>query len=281
MIETLSQYQPKFKKLICVDSDGCAIDSMTIKHERAFGPALVDEWQLGDIKEDVLERWNAFNLYEITRGINRFKGLEKMLSELVAQGLNIEGYEDIKHWVQTTASFSNPALEQAIQASPEKLGLQKALSWSHSVNDHIKNLPSIGPFDHVQRTLKNASTFADIAIVSSANLSAVAYEWETYHLTPYLSGMFAQEAGTKEYCLEQLKQFYNTEDIIMLGDAKGDMDAAQSHDLYFYPILAGHENQSWLDFDNKYLKLFKEGRFNQDIQSSLTTIFYNNFEGEN
>ena len=29
MIETLSQYQPKFKKLICVDSDGCAIDSMT------------------------------------------------------------------------------------------------------------------------------------------------------------------------------------------------------------------------------------------------------------
>ena len=72
-----------------------------------------------------------------------------------------------------------------------------------------------------------------------------------------------------------------TEDIIMLGDAKGDMDAAQSHDLYFYPILAGHENQSWLDFDNKYLKLFKEGRFNQDIQSSLTTIFYNNFEGEN
>ena len=68
MIETLSQYQPKFKKLICVDSDGCAIDSMTIKHERAFGPALVNEWQLDDIKEAVLQRWNAFNLYEITKG---------------------------------------------------------------------------------------------------------------------------------------------------------------------------------------------------------------------
>ena len=54
--------------------------------------------------------------------------------------------------------------------------------------------------------------------------------------------MFAQEAGTKERCLEVLKSFYNLEDIIMLGDAKGDLEAAQTHDLYFYPILAGHED---------------------------------------
>ncbi len=65
----------------------------------------------------------------------------------------------------------------------------------------------------------------------------------------------------------------------MLGDAKGDLEAAQTHDLYFYPILAGHEDQSWLDFHNKYLKLFREGPFNQEIQSSLISIFYNNFEG--
>src|SRR5699024_3367360 len=91
---------------------------------------------------------------------------------------------------------------------PQQIGLQKALSWSHRVNDIIKTLPSIGPFKYVQASLKNASTFADIAIVSSANLAAVEYEWNTYKLTDYLSGMFAQEAGTKEHCLEQLKQYY-------------------------------------------------------------------------
>ncbi|PHK48963.1 HAD family hydrolase [Staphylococcus edaphicus] len=279
MISTLSRYQPRFNKLICVDSDGCAIDTMTIKHERAFGPALVAEWQLNEHSKAILQRWNEFNLYEITRGINRFKGLEKMLAELVADGFEIEGYEDIKHWVTTTHAFSNPSLEQAIADAPDQIGLRKALAWSHQVNQRIQELPSIGPFNHVLSTLKNASSFADIAIVSSANLSAVQHEWETYHLTPYLSGMFAQEAGTKEHCLAVLKQFYNLEDIVMLGDAKGDMEAAQVNGIYFYPILAGHEDKSWLDFNNKYLKLFKEGHFDQDIQSSLITAFYNNFEG--
>ncbi|NWK85253.1 HAD family hydrolase [Staphylococcus sp. GSSP0090] len=281
MIESLTHYKPHNKKLICVDSDGCAIDSMTIKHERAFGPALVDEWKLDAYANKILKRWNAFNLYEITRGINRFKGLEKMLGELVSEGIAIEGYNDIKHWVSTTDSFSNPSLEKAIAASPNQIGLGKALSWSHMVNSRIKTLPSIGPFNYVLDSLKHAATFADIAIVSSANLSAVKHEWETYHLTPYLSGMFAQEAGTKEHCIDVLKQYYELDDMIMLGDAKGDMDAAQAHGIHFYPILAGHENQSWLDFNNKYLKLFKEGHFDQTIQSSLITVFYNNFEGEN
>ena len=281
MIDSLSHYKPRFKKLICVDSDGCAIDSMTIKHERAFGPAIVEEWDLENIESKLLKRWNDINLYEITRGINRFKGLERMLSELVEQGIHIEGYEHIKQWVQTTDAFSNPALEKAISNNPQQNGLQKALSWSHRVNAIIKTLPSIGPFKNVQTSLQNASTFADIAIVSSANLAAVEYEWETYKLTDYLSGMFAQEAGTKEHCLAHLKQYYNLEDIIMLGDAKGDLEAAESHGMYFYPILSGHEDQSWLDFNNKYLKLFKDGHFNQYTHDTLKQIFFNNFEGEN
>src|SRR5699024_11739986 len=83
---------------------------------------------------------NDINLYEITRGINRFKGLERMLSELVEQGIHIEGYEHIKQWVQTTDAFSNPALEKAISNNPQQNGLQKALSWSHRVNAIIKTL---------------------------------------------------------------------------------------------------------------------------------------------
>ena len=79
---SLENFQPQHDYLICVDSDGCGMDTMTIKHERAFGPALLDIWNLDDMKEQVLERWNQFNLYEITRGINRFQGLEKMLTEL-------------------------------------------------------------------------------------------------------------------------------------------------------------------------------------------------------
>ena len=32
--------------LLCVDSDGCAIDGMTIKHKKCFGPAFIEEFGL-------------------------------------------------------------------------------------------------------------------------------------------------------------------------------------------------------------------------------------------
>ena len=68
-----------FKKtkefLVCVDSDGCAMDTMDIKHIRCFGPVMVEQWGLQKWKKQILERWNEINLYSMTRGINRFKGL--------------------------------------------------------------------------------------------------------------------------------------------------------------------------------------------------------------
>ena len=33
--------------LICIDSDGCAMDTMDVKHMRCFAPCLVHEWDLG------------------------------------------------------------------------------------------------------------------------------------------------------------------------------------------------------------------------------------------
>ena len=59
--------------LVCIDSDGCAIDSMNIKHINCFGPRMVDEWNLHQWAEEILESWNRVNLFSMTRGINRFK----------------------------------------------------------------------------------------------------------------------------------------------------------------------------------------------------------------
>lgn len=71
--------------LICVDSDGCAIDTMDIKHIRCFGPCMVAEWGLKDWAKPILARWNEINLYTMTRGINRFKGLSIALAEIDKQ----------------------------------------------------------------------------------------------------------------------------------------------------------------------------------------------------
>ena len=61
----LENFEKKRDFLICVDSDGCAMDTMDIKHIRCFGPCMVKEWGLGTWQEAILARWNDINLYLI------------------------------------------------------------------------------------------------------------------------------------------------------------------------------------------------------------------------
>ena len=81
-MKTLDQYTKQKDFLICVDSDGCAMDTMDIKHFRCFGPCMVTEWGLEEWQAAILDRWNEVNLYTMTRGINRFKGLALALTEI-------------------------------------------------------------------------------------------------------------------------------------------------------------------------------------------------------
>ena len=46
MAVTLDTFKKDKDYLICVDSDGCAMDTMDIKHFNCFGPCMVAEWGL-------------------------------------------------------------------------------------------------------------------------------------------------------------------------------------------------------------------------------------------
>lgn len=41
MTTTMTHFHPSCDFLICIDSDGCAIDTMNIKHIRCFGPCFI------------------------------------------------------------------------------------------------------------------------------------------------------------------------------------------------------------------------------------------------
>ena len=90
-MSVFDEFEKKHEYVVCIDSDGCAMDTMTIKHVRAFGPCLVKEWGLEKWEKEILERWNVINLYSRTRGINRFKGLAMMLKEVDASFVRIPG----------------------------------------------------------------------------------------------------------------------------------------------------------------------------------------------
>lgn len=235
----LSEFKKKKDFLVCVDSDGCAMDTMDIKHIRCFGPCMVAEWGLEEWKDEILSRWNDINLYTMTRGINRYKGLSIALTEINEKYTAIEALDTLTRWVEESPELSNGALEKAI-AADDSISLKKALSWSKAVNASINQLPDEEklPFEGVKEALAFAHEKVDVAIVSSANLDAVLEEWERYGLLDHTDIVLAQDSGSKAFCIgELLKAGYARDHVLMCGDAPGDLDAAKKNEVFYYPIL--------------------------------------------
>lgn len=275
---TLQEFKKTKDYLICVDSDGCAMDTMDIKHFRCFGPCMVEEWGLEQWSEPILKRWNEINLYTMTRGINRYKGLIKALREIDGQYTPIDGLDELEQWVETSPALSNDALQKAIDAGGGEV-LKKALSWSKKVNASINELPFEvkKPFDGVKEGLEYAHSLADIAIVSSANLQAVEEEWALYGLLDHVDILLAQNVGSKAFCIaELLKKGYDKDKVLMTGDAPGDLDAAKSNGVFYYPILVRHEGESWKEFKDTAVDRLVSGGYGGAYQEEKTAAFLKN-----
>ena len=241
----------KHEYLVCVDSDGCVMDTMNCKHFHCFGPCMVTEWGLEQWKDEILERWNVINLFSMTRGINRFKGLAMALGEINEKYMPITGIKALQRWADTAPALSNDAVAKAAEEAEDpdaKLVLQKALSWSKAVNAAIVKLPEElkVPYDGAKEGLAAAHTFADVAMVSSANRDAVEEEWGKFGLLEHTDIVLAQDIGSKAACIAEMMKFgYDPNKVVMVGDAPGDCDAAEKNGVHYYPILVNHEKASW------------------------------------
>ena len=175
-------FERKHDYLVCVDSDGCVMDTMNCKHFHCFGPCMVDEWELDPWREEILTRWNVINLFSMTRGINRFKGLAMALGEIHEKYVLIPGIKALQHWADTAPALSNDAVAKAAEAAEDaeaKLVLEKALRWSKAVNAAIVKLPEElkVPYDGAKEGLAAAHAFADVAMVSSANRDHAVWDY--------------------------------------------------------------------------------------------------------
>ena len=241
----------KHDYLVCVDSDGCVMDTMNCKHFNCFGPCMVTEWGLEEWKDEILDRWNVINLFSMTRGINRFKGLASALKEIDGKYTKITGVDALVHWAETAPALSNDGVIKAAEAATDpdaKLILQKALSWSKAVNAAIVELDESlkVPYEGAKEGLIAAHAFADVAMVSSANRDAVEEEWGKFGLLEHTDIVLAQDVGSKAACIAEMLKFgYDLNKVVMVGDAPGDCDAAEKNGVYYYPILVNHEKESW------------------------------------
>lgn len=278
MTDLFDGFTKKKDFLVCIDSDGCAMDTMDIKHIRCFGPAMVEEWQLEPWEETVLKRWNEINLYTMTRGINRFKGLVMALQEIHASLKPVEGLPELLEWAETAGELSNGGLKARLEKQDSEI-LRKALHWSCRVNELVEQLPKDvkQPFEGVKACLEAIHEKADVAIVSSANQKAIEEEWTEHDCIQYTDILLSQNAGSKAFCISRLlEKGYDRSRVLMVGDAPGDRDAAAVNGVLYYPILVKKEGESWRMLFEEAFSRFLEGTYAGAYQEEQIKRFEEN-----
>lgn len=271
-------YEKKYEYLVCIDSDGCAMDTMEVKHRECFGPQWIYTFGLDAHFNECMKIWLDINLYTITRGINRFKGLALALSEIEKRGwLKADGLDEFDAWTKEAGELSNPALLALTQKS-RSVCVEKALLWSIRTNRAIHYLNTEDkPFAHVKSTMDEMCKTADLVALSSANGEAVEAEWTKHRLKEDCRALLCQETGTKAFCISELrKKGYAPEKILMVGDAPGDCAAAVKNGVWYYPILVGKEGESWLRLKEEAYPKWMSGAFDAVYQKQLITEFEKN-----
>ncbi|MEG1447195.1 MAG: HAD family hydrolase [Ruthenibacterium sp.] len=273
-MDIFENYKPHSEYLVCVDSDGCAMDTMDIKHIECFAPQWISVFGLENRRMEATKLWLDMNLYSKTRGINRFMGLAAASEEMVKRGAVIEDVADLTKWAHTAKELSNRALEAYLAIHPSP-ALQKALVWSNRVNEAIAALPDDDkPFPLVEESLRSISAVADIVGVSSANGAAVNAEWQKHGLKQYTRLLCCQEAGTKADIIKKLISLgYQPQRVLMVGDAFGDKAAAESNETWFYPIFVGQEEASWHRLTAETVPHLISDTFNNLLQDTYDAEF--------
>ena len=280
IMKSLENFVRKKDILICVDSDGCAMDTMDIKHRECFGPKMVECYGLSECRKEALAVWNEINLYSLTRGVNRFIALATALRTLEERKIARipVSYGALEAWTREARELSNPALSELVKKSGDT-ALALALRWSVEVNAAIASLPEEnGAFHGVRESLRALSDIADIAVVSSANGGALESEWHRCGLDGYIGALLGQEAGNKAFCISELVRLggYDKERVLMVGDAPGDLKAAEKNGVLYYPILVGKEEYSWRRLREEAVAKLADGSFFGEYQEKVKKEFFEN-----
>lgn len=277
MKEELKKFNKTKERLICIDSDGCVLDTMEIKHMRCFGPCLVYEWDLAKYREEIIRLWRKINLLSKDRGVNRFVGLGKVLEDINENYFRVEGLDGYLEWVKSAKELSNESAARAYEETGNPC-IKKALEWSELVNQSLMmvSMSKKQLFEGAMEAVKLSHECGDVAIVTSANGSEIRKEWKSLNIEQYTDVLVSQETGTKTRCLKALQEKgYDPQMMLMVGDSPSDLEAAREAGTFFYPILAYQERESWEEFPEA-LKRFQEGTYEGAYQEQKILEFEKN-----
>ncbi len=269
---------PQHDFLVGIDSDGCAFDTMEVKHKECFIPNIINSYELQGISRYAREAAEFVNLYSKSRGINRFPALIETLEwlqkrpEVRARGIKITLPDGLVQWIKSETKLGNPALKAAVEASGDP-HLKQAFTWSVAVNEAVARIVrGVPPFPFLRESLERLAPKADLIVISATPNEALTREWEEHDLARYVRAICGQEIGTKKESLGVARR-YPPNHALMVGDAPGDYSAAMANKALFFPINPGAEEASWRKFHDEGIDHFLSGTFAGEYQQRLLDEF--------
>jgi len=279
-IEKLKGFERTKEFFVGIDSDGCAFDTMEVKHKECFIPNIINSWDLQAVSRFAREAAEFVNLYSRWRGINRFPALTMVFdllaerSEAAARGYAPPQVDSLREWIEHETRLSSATLEAKVAETADPV-LTKALAWSDAVNETVaKIVRGVPPFPHVRESLARLAGEADMMVVSATPCEALQREWAEHDIAGYTGMICGQELGSKT---EHLKYGaggkYDEGKVLMIGDAPGDMKAAKANGMLFYPVNPSDESASWQRFHDESAEKFLAGEYAGEYEQKLIDDF--------
>jgi len=280
MSTPLDNFSKQHDFLIGIDSDGCAFDSMEIKHKECFIPNFIKHMGLQPVSKYTREACEFANLYSKWRGANRFIAYTKALDvlaerpEVQARNVTIPKLQGIRDWMKRETKLSNTTLQAEVDGNDDA-DLALALKWSLEVNRVIAEIVTgVPPFPGVRESLDKLSSVADMIVCSATPNDALFTEWTEHDIVQYVQAICGQESGSKKETLgEASSHGYAENHVLMIGDAPGDRKAAQDVGALFYPINPGNEEASWQRFLDEACDKFFAGTYAGEYETQLIAEF--------
>jgi ribosomal protein L21 len=221
----LAELRPVHPFFVGIDSDGCAFDTMEIKHKECFTPNIIKHWELQAVSKYAREASEFVNLYSQWRGINRWPALV-MVFDLLRERPEVQARNIVPPEAPCIRAFiaddafpkSNDGL-RAYMAEHPNPELDQAWAWTTGVNETIADMVhGVPPYPNVRESLALLEERADMIVVSATPLEALTREWEEHDIARYVRVIAGQEMGKKsEHHALAAKGSYPSDRILMVG----------------------------------------------------------------
>ena len=219
-------------------------------------------------------------------GANRHITIARILEELLPshpmvkeRAFRVPDFSHYCAWVKDPSSLlSIEGLREAARTATSdeaRQQLEQALAWTLRVDEMVAEIVrDIPPIPGVRECLARLQNRADIMVCSSTPMEALEREWGEHGLDSHVQLIASQEMGTKAEHLElATRGKYDSDHVLMIGDAPGDARAAQQVGALFYPIIPGREVDSWQRLRDEAMGRFFDHAYAGPYQQSLLSEF--------